>query len=164
MALEATPLSVASDGNMRVALVPSGSNPLSVAVLNGGTTKLITYSMTGDGYNRSATQNTINDPRLASKQDFQLPGTIEESLELTYIFGDTNDVAYPALTPGLTVFLTDRRSIDNATDFAVGQKADVLTVRLGLQRKNAPAKNSPQTVTQTGFIVAQTKYDQLLVA
>lgn len=164
MVLEATPLSVASDGNMRVAVVPTGSNPLSVAVLGGVTTKSITFSLTGDGYNRAADQASIADPRLASIQDYELPGTTTETLELTYIFGDTNDVAAPALTPGTVVQIVDRRSIPNSTDWTIGQKADVLIVKLGLQRKNAPAKNSPQTMTQKCFVIGATKYDQALVA
>jgi hypothetical protein len=164
MALEATPLSVASDGNLRVAVVPSGANALSVAILTGGTTKLITYSLTPDGFNRGVTENTVDDPRLSLKQTFSRPGTSTETLELKYVFGDTNDVAKPALTEGLSVQIVDRRSIDNAVDWTIGQKVDVLTVILGKQRKDAPAANGIQTITQTAFVISATKYDQALIA
>lgn len=164
MAAEPTPLSVASDGNLRVAVVPSGSNPLSAAILTGGTTKLITYSLTPDGWNRAVTENTVDDPRLSLKQTFSRPGTSSETLEMKYVFGDTNDVAKPALTEGLQVFLVDRRSLPNATEWAVGQKVDVLTVVLGKQRKDAPAANGIQTITQTAFVVSATQFDAALVA
>lgn len=164
MVLEATPLSVASDGNLRIAVVPSGSNPLSVAILAATTTKLITYSLTPDGWNRAVTENTVDDPRLANKQAFSRPGTSTETLEMKYVYGDTNDVAKTVLTEGTTVYLVDRRSIPNATEWTTGQKVDVLTVILGKQRKDAPAANGVQTVTQTAFVIAATQTDQALVA
>jgi hypothetical protein len=164
MAAEPTPLSVASDGNLRVAVVPTGSNPLSVAILTGATTKLITYSLTPDGWNRAVTENTVDDPRLSLKQTFSRPGTSSETLELKYVYGDTNDVAKPALTEGLQVFLVDRRSVTNATEWTIGQKVDVLTVILGKQRKDAPAANGIQTITQTAFVVSATQYDASLIA
>lgn len=164
MALEATPLSVASDGNLRVGVVPTGSNPLSVAILTGGTTKLITYSLTPDGWNRAVTENTVDDPRLSLKQTFSRPGTYSETLELKYVYGDTNDVAKPSLTEGLQVFLVDRRSVPNATEWTIGQKVDVITVILGKQRKDAPAANGIQTITQTAFVISSTQYDAPLVA
>jgi hypothetical protein len=164
LTLEATPLSVASDGNLRIGWVPSGGNPLSVAILTGGTSKLVTYSMTPDGWNRAVTENTVDDPRLSLKQTFSRPGTSAETLEIKYVFGDTNDVAKPLLLESTQGFFVDRRSVPNATEWTVGQKVDVLTVILGKQRKDAPAANGLQTITQTAFIIASTQYDAVLIA
>lgn len=164
MTAEATPLSVASDGNLRVAFVPSGSNPLSVAILAGATTKLLTYSLTPDGWNRTVTENTVDDPRLSLKQVFSRPGNSTEALEIQYVFGDTNDVAKVALVEATAGFFVDRRSVPNATDWATGQKVDVITFIAGKQRKNPPAANGIQTISQTCFITALTQYDATLVA
>jgi hypothetical protein len=164
MTAEATPLSINSDGNMRIAFVPSGSNPLSAAILAGATTKLITYSLTPDGWNRSTTENSIDDPRLSLKQTFSRPGTFTESLEVTYIYGDTNDVAKVALAEGTAGFLVERRSVPNATDWAVAQKVDVLTILCGKQRKNAPAANGIQTITQTIYLTSVTQTDAAIIA
>jgi hypothetical protein len=164
MTLEATPLSVASDGNMRIAFVPTGSNPLSVAILTGGTTKLITYSLTPDGWNRGVTENSIDDPRLSLKQTFSRPGTFTESLEITYVYGDAADVAKIALVEGTAGFFVERRSLPNATDWTIAQKVDVLQILCGKQRKNAPAANGIQTITQTIYLTGVTQIDQALIA
>ena len=55
MALETAPASQASTGNWRITYIPSG-NALSVAILNGGTAKPLTYSFTPDGFNRTITE------------------------------------------------------------------------------------------------------------
>lgn len=164
MTLEATPLSVASDGNLRIAAVPTGSDPTSVAVLAATTTKLITYSLTSDGWNRAKTENTVTDDRLSNKQSFARPGTATETLEVTYVYGDTNDVAKTVLIEGTTLQFVDRRSVPNATEWATGQKVDIITAICGAQRKNAPAKDGTQTISQTMFIIATTRTDVALVA
>jgi hypothetical protein len=140
MPAETTPLSINSDGNMRIAFVPTGSNPLSVAILGGATTKLITYSLTPDGWNRGVTENTIDDPRLSLKQTFSRPGTFSETLEITYVYGDTNDVAKIALVEGTAGFFVERRSLPNATDWTIAQKVDVLTFVAGSSGRTRPCR------------------------
>jgi hypothetical protein len=98
MALEATPASVATDGNLRITFVDDASNPLSVAALNGGDD--ITYSLTPSGFTHGITENNIDDPRLTLKQIFNRPGTSTETLALQYIWGDADDVAYSVLDRG----------------------------------------------------------------
>ena len=164
MALEPTPLSVASDGNLLVAFVPSGSNPLSVAILAGGTTKAITYSLTPSGFNRATTQDTINDERLTLAQLLEQAGRIKESLEVEYVFGDAGDVAKVALTEGVAGFIVARYAIPNATAWTIAQKVDVIPIRCGKQAKSAPTANGVFTIKQKLFVTGSVTTDGVLIA
>ena len=73
MALEATPASVATDGNLRITFVDDAANPLSVADLDTGVD--ITYSLTPSGFTHTVNENSVDDPRLTLKQTFNSPGT-----------------------------------------------------------------------------------------
>jgi hypothetical protein len=161
MALEATPASVATDGNLRITFVDDASNPLSVAALASGDD--ITYSLTPSGFTHGITENNIDDPRLTLKQIFNRPGTSTETLALQYIWGDADDVAYSVLTEGTKGFLVVRYATPNATAYATGQKVDVLTVLAGKQRRDAPTANGLFTISQNLYITDVTKNDQTLV-
>lgn len=163
MTLEATPLSVAWDGNLRIGFVPSG-NALSVAVLIAATTKLITYSLTPSGFARATTQDTISDERLTLVQLLEQPGRVKESLEVEYVFGDTGDVAAVALAQNVTGFIVARYAIPNATEWTVGQKVDVIPIKCGIQMKNAPTANGVQTKKQKLFVNGSVITDGVLIA
>ena len=162
MAAEAVPLSVAWDDNLRITFVPSGADPLSVAVLGGATAKDLTYSL--KTFNRAITEAVINDPRLTLKQILQKRGKITETLEVNYVFGDAADVAYAALAEGTEGFLVLRYSVSNSTAWAAAQTVDVITIECGRQRKDAPVENGVQTVTQTLFITDVSADDSVTVA
>jgi hypothetical protein len=166
MALEATPASVASDGNLRIVFLPSSTTaPKSVANLSGGTAIPLTYSLTADGWSYAKNENTVADPRLTLKQTFDRPGTFTETLTLKYVYGDpTNDVARPALTEGTTGFIVARFAIPNATAWTVGQTVDVFTILCGAQRKDAPAANGLFTLSQTIYLTSVTQTDVTTVA
>ncbi len=164
MTLEDTPKSVPTDGNLRIAFVPAGSNAKSVAILNGGTTKLITYSLTPAGFNRGVTEETVSDERLTLRQLLEAAGTIGETLEVQYVFGDAADVAAPALAEGVEGTIVARYAVPNATDFAVAQKVDLIPIRCGRQRKDAPTRNGVFTKTQKLFVVGVVENDVALVA
>lgn len=164
MALEATPLSVASDGNLRVAFVPSGSNGKSVAILNAATTKPLTYSLTPTGLNRTITENSVEDARLTLKTVLSRPGTSTQTLELQYVFGDAADVAKTALVEGTAGFIVIRYALPNATDYAVGQKIDLIPVLAGKQRKDAPTANGVFSITQSFYVTGVPEDDAILVA
>jgi hypothetical protein len=161
MALEATPASVATDGNLRITFVDDASNPLSVAALNGGDD--ITYSLTPSGFTHGITENNIDDPRLTLKQIFNRPGTSTETLALQYIWGDADDVAYNVLAEGTKGFLVVRYATPNATSYTTGQKVDVITILAGKQRRDAPTANGLFTISQNLYITDVTKNDQTLV-
>lgn len=163
MALEATPLSVASDGNLLVAFVPTG-NPLSVANLNAATTKAITYSMTPGGFNRATTQEMVDDQRLTLVQYLQQIGRVKETLEIDYVFGDAGDVAGAALTQGTTGTIVVRYAVPNATAWTVGQKVDAIPIRCGIQQKSAPTANGVFTKKQMLAVTGVVQTDAVLVA
>ena len=163
MALEATPLSVASDGNLLVLFVPTG-NPLSLANLTAGTTKPITYSLTPTGFNRATSQEMVQDDRLTLVQYLQNLGRVKETLDVTYVFGDAGDVASAAMTPGTAGWIVVRYAVPNATALAVGQKVDAIPVKCGAQEKSAPTANGVFTKKQMLAITGAVQTDAILVS
>jgi hypothetical protein len=162
MAQETVPGAVASDDNLRIAFVPGVVDATSAATLTGATTKDITYSL--KAFNRTITEATIDDPRLTLKQVLQQPGRITETLEIQSVFGGTDDVAKVALAEGTLGSIVARYAVANADDWTVGDIVDVIPVRCGRQRKDAPTENGVWTFTQTLFVTDVTKNDVPLVA
>lgn len=163
MPLDAIPASSQSDGRWKIAYVPSG-NPLSVAIVKGASSKNLTYSFTPDGFNWSITQAEVADPRLTLMQDLSRPGKKKETLELKYVDSAATDSAAAVLPEGTSGFFVVRRGTDNATDWAVGQKVDVITFTLGAQRPDAPTENGVDTISQTAYITSVTQRQVTLVA
>lgn len=163
MGLEATPLSVASDGNFTVWFVPTG-NPLSVANLTAVTTKAITYSLTPGGFNRATTQEMVDDQRLTLVQYLQNLGRVKETLEVDYVFGDAGDVASAAMTQGTTGWIVARYAVPNATAPTVSQKVDAIPIKCGIQQKSAPTANGVFTKKQMLAVTGAVITDGVLVA
>lgn len=164
MALEPVPASSASDGRWRITYVPVGGNALSVAILNGGTSKPITYSLTPDGYNHAISQAEATDPRLTLIQNLNRPGKVTETLEIKYVASADANSADTLFVAGLEGQLNVRRGVDNATVATVGQKADVVTFQAGVKRPDPPTENGVDTVSQTLYITAPTVRGALIVA
>jgi len=167
MALETTPGSVATDGNLAIWFVPygAGTNPASKAIIDGGTTKRITYSLTPDGFNHTTDEATVEDGRLTLKQQLQAAGVVTDNLELSYVYGATDDVARVALAEGTKGWLVVRYAVDNAAAVtATTDKVDILPIRCGVQRKSAPARNATFTITQKQFVTGTVLRDQVVVA
>lgn len=163
MPLDSVAQSSQSDGRWKVAYVPSG-NPLSVAIVKGATSKNLTYSFTPDGFNWSITQSEVEDKRLTLVQDLTRPGKKKETLETKYVASADADSAAVVLAEGTVGFFVVRRGIDNATDWAVGQKVDVITFTAGAQRPDAPVENGVDTISQTQYITNVTQRQVTLVA
>lgn len=165
MAVEQTPASSASDGRWRITYVPSGSNALSVAILNGATAKPVTYGLTADGWNHTVTQATAEDKRLTLVTDLSRPGRITEALEITYVKSTTTDSADVIFVEGLEGQLLVRRAVANTTTHtATTQKGDLITFIAGTKRPNPPVENGVDTISQTLYITSPTLRDQTLVA
>lgn len=166
MALEETPGSVATDGNLTAWFVPhaEGANPASKAILDAPTTKRITYSLTPDGWNHTIDEATIEDARLTLKQVLQEAGTITDNLELSYVYGADDDVASVALVEKTRGWLVARYAVPNEADVTVDDIVDVIPVRCGVQRKAAPARNATFTKMQKMFIKGTVLRDQAVVA
>lgn len=163
MPLDAIPASSQSDGRWKIAYVPSG-NPLSVAIIKGATSKNLTYSFTPDGFNWAITQAEVADPRLTLVQDLTRPGKKKETLELKYVDSAATDAAAMVLPEGTSGFFVIRRGTDNATDWTVGQKVDVITFTAGAQRPDAPTENGVDTISQTVYITSVTQRQVTLIA
>lgn len=164
MALDPIPASWQSDGNWTITYIPTGSNPLSVAILNGATAKDLTYSFTPDGFNYSTAETEVPDKRLTLIQDLSRPGKTKDSLELKYVDSDDAASAATLLVPGLAGFFVVRRKVANGAVYAIGQKPDVITFVLGAQRIQPPTENGLDVYAQTVYFTSVTQPKATLVA
>ena len=168
MAAELVPASTQSDGRWRITNVPSGSNAKSVAILNGATSKPLTYGIAAGGWNHTTNQSTVEDKRLTLVQDLSRPGKLTETLEITVVESDDAASADRILS-GLAASQAEsqfvvRRAVANADTHAVGQRADVITGVVGVRRPDAPVENGVDTAKYTVFITKPTDRDVTLVA
>jgi hypothetical protein len=165
MPLDAIPTAFPSDGNWTVTWVPSGSNPLSVAILNGATAIDMTYSFTQDGFAYAISQDNVEDKRLTLKQNLSAAGRFTETLALRYVRSKDLLSAYVTLKEGVSGFFVVRRGVLNGTAYAVStQTVDVLTITLGKQSPDAPTENGLDYVSQNVYFTAATQPDAVLVA
>jgi hypothetical protein len=164
MTASPTPGSISTVGMFRLWFVPAGSNPKSLAVLNGATTKDITYSLTPGGWRPNTTENTVSDGRFTQKQVLNRKGNFMTALEVQYTYGAIDDIAYPTLVVDVAGFIVVREGVDNAVDPAVAQLVDIFAIKAGFQRKDPPAENALKTITQGLYITAPNQVDQALVA
>lgn len=168
MALESVPASSQSDGRWRITNVPSGSNAKSVAILNGGTAKPITYGIVAGGWNYSRTQATVEDKRLTLVQDLSRPGKITETLEVTVV-ESPDPASADRILAGLaasqaeTQFLV-RRAVANGDTHATGQIGDLITGVVGVRRPQAPVENGVDTAMYAIYMTQPTQTDVTLVA
>lgn len=168
MALEAVPASSQSDGRWRIHYVPTGSNALSAAILNGATAKPLTYGLTADGWDHQTTQASVEDKRLTLIQDLTRPGRVSETANLKVVVSTTSDSADVILsglaTSGAEAQFAVRRAVANETTFATSQKVDVLTGVVGVRRVDPPTENGVDTAQYTIFITKPTQRDATVVA
>jgi hypothetical protein len=160
MAAEAIPQSVNSDGNLRITAVAEADDAKSVADL--GTGFDLTYSL--KTFNRTITEAVVDDARLTLKQVLQQPGKTTESIEVQGVFGDAADVAYEQCAPGTILNVAVRYSVPNETAWTAAQVADILHVKCGARRKDAPVENGVQTYTQTWYPIQPSEEDAVIVA
>lgn len=162
MALDPVPASSQSDGRWKIAFVASGDDPLSVADLIAADD--VTYSFTADGFDWQITETLTEDKRLTLDQNLSAPGRSTETLNLRYV--DSTDAASAAvLFPnGTEGFFVVRRGIPNATEWTIAQKVDVITVRLGKQRPDAPTENGVDTISQQAAVTDVTQQKVTLAA
>ena len=160
MTAEAVPLSVNSDGNLRITATAEADSAASVAKLAAGSD--LTYSL--KTFNRTVAQATVDDPRLTLEQVLSRPGKTTETIEVQGVFGDDDDVAYTLCTPGTVLNVAVRYSIPNSTAWTIAQVADILHVKCGARRKDAPTENGVQTYTQSWYPVLPSEEDAAIVA
>lgn len=168
MAIEPTPASSQSDGRWRIWNVPSGSNAKSVAILNGGTSKAITYGLTADGFAYSLTQASVEDKRLTLIQDLTRPGKISETVELKAVasadVASADQILSGLSVSGLESQFVVRRAVANDVVATVAQVVDIITGVVGVRRPDAPVENGVDTASYTIFVTQPTQRQQVLVA
>lgn len=157
---EAIPLSVNSDGNLRITAVAWAEDAKSVADLATGDD--LTYSL--KTFNRTTAEANIADPRLTLKTVLSKRGKTTETIEVQGVFGDDADVAYTVCAPGTKLKIAARYSIDNATAWTAAQVADILYIECGARRKDAPVENGVQTYTQSWYPIQPSEEDVALSA
>lgn len=160
MAAEAVPISVNSDDNLRITAVAEADDAKSAADLAAGDD--LTYSL--KTFTRTIAEATVDDPRLTLLQNLSRPGKTTETIEVQGIFGDAGDVAYDVCAPGTILNIAVRYSVPNSTAWTAAQVADILHVKMGARRKDAPAENGIQTYTQSWYPVELTEEDAAIGA
>lgn len=135
----------AADGQGLVLFVPTIADPSAptAAELTAATVKKLTYSLVPDGFRHETTENVINSGRYTLKQILELPGTITDTLEVQYVYTNTDsDIARLALTPGVEGYIVHRLGYPNETAPAAEQVVDVIPITAGIQRKVPPTANT----------------------
>ncbi len=166
MPLSTVEQSVASDGNRKIIFIPgAASNPLSLAILTGGTAKDLTYSFTEDGLDTTGTKSDVTDDRYTLQQTLSAPGkTAYGPFAIKYVFGGPSEVARVALTEATIGFLVIRFATPNATAFATGQKVDAFKINPGRQMKNPPTANGVELMSQKLYVIDVAILDGVIVA
>jgi hypothetical protein len=163
------PMSVTTNGTVAVKFVTAIADPAAPTdtEINAESSIDLSCYLTGDGYNAETSENTVEDPRLCSKQIFEARGDFTDTLELTYVFNPgspTDDAARIGLPAGTTGFLVTRWAVDSEDAYAADDIVDVIPVEMGIQRKNTPARNSVHRITQKAFITGPVRRDVEVVA
>ncbi|WP_336647524.1 phage tail tube protein [Microbacterium sp. MMO-10] len=147
MPLEATQNGVAADGNGRVLWVPAIADPGNpkLSELTAAGVKPLTYGLTADGFNHTITENAITTGRYTLAQIIELAGTVQDALELKYVYNRTSPTPTETAlgTAGTAGFVVHQLGYPNATALAAAQKINaVIPCKTGIARDNPPTANS----------------------
>ena len=165
----AIPASMPSDGTLKVTFVTTiaGLAGPTLAEVNAGTSKELSCYLTADGWNPTTEESAVVDSRLCSKQDFEQPGRVSESLDIKYVWNTValDDVARTTLVKGTVGFLVLRWGLDADVAYAATtQKVDVYPIKTGVQKKAPPEANSVLRIDQKAFITAEVRRDVAILA
>ena len=139
------PEGVSAEGNIKVAFVPTIATLTAPAIATEikatGSVDLSCYITSEFGVNRE--QSTGEDRRLCSKEVFQALGRVSNSVPATeYVYepqaaaASPTNKAYDTLKKGVKGYLVIRYGLDaRTTDWATGQKVDIVPVECGVQAK-----------------------------
>lgn len=156
---------VASDGTGLLLFVPKGGiadiNAPSEAELTAVSVKKLTYSLIPGGFNHTTTENPVTSGRWTARQVIELPGTIQDSVELTYVTTQTNnDIARTVLAEGTEGYLVVREAIPNGTPIQDGQLVTVIPGRAGVQRTVPPTENTEWQKIQRWYVTDEVARDK----
>lgn len=163
------PVSVPSDGTLRVDYVPALADPLAPTITEltaVGAQELSAY-ITGDGWQPTSDQQSVTDERLASTQTFEKPGRKSKSLTIVYVHNPadpTNNEAYITLAEGTIGYIVARWGVPRGQAWAAGDLVDVWPIEAGEQVKNWNGLNSLHTTTQRLFVIGPVVNDAEVAA
>ena len=152
--------STPADGNVLVKIVPAVADldaPTLVEANAAGAVDISCY-LTSDGYAPSVDEQVTTDERLCSKQTFEQPGRVTNTLDLTYIDNTnapneaTDNQAKETLIPGSQHVLLVRRGLPYEDALAAGQKVTLFPIKPGVYRELPPEANSVLKIMQKQFI------------
>lgn len=160
---ETVPAGAPADGRAAVIYAPAiaGAAGPTVAEASGGTAKPLTYSLVGDGFRHETTEDVIQSERYTLKQLLEEPGGVTDTLEVQYI---ADSPAQTALPEGTTGFIIHRVGVLNETNFAAGQKVDIIPFKAGIQRKVPPTRNTHLQRVQKLFVTGPVRRDVAVLA
>jgi hypothetical protein len=163
------PAAVSTNGTMLAIFVTAIANPAvpKLTEINAVSSIDLSCYLTGEGLNTDTTENTIEDPRLCSKQVYEARGDFTDTMELTYVFNldsPADDEARIGLPAGTRGFIVLRWAVDSDVAMATGDLVDVYPVELGVQRKNTPTRNGVHKITQKPFVIGAVQRDVAVVA
>jgi hypothetical protein len=163
------PASVTSDGMDKVVWVPTLADPANPALseLTAGSVKDLSSYLTDSGWTPGTNEETVNDPRLCSRQVFARAGRFSDTLQLTYVYNilePTEDVARVTLVHLTEGYIVARWGDDYEASFAADDVVDVYPVQAGVQVKMPPTANTPLMIQQTMHITAPGVQRDVVVA
>ena len=164
MAGGAIPESMPSDGTLKVTFVPVWDGK--VATLEGATAQDLSCYLTADGWAPGTDEAVVTDSRLCTKQEFEQPGRVTETLEITYVWNTDveEDEARQTLKRGTVGYLVTRWGIDYQDAYTATQEVDVYPIKTGIARKQPPEANTVHKIMQKAFVTGEVLRDQKLVA
>ncbi|WP_416902759.1 hypothetical protein [Micromonospora echinospora] len=163
------PKSVKSDGTLTLRYVQTLADPTApkLTEINAVTSQDLHGYITGDGWQPSGEQATVNDERIASDQTFEKPGRKSKSLTIVAVHNpaspDDNE-AYLTLAEGVTGYVLARYGVPRTQAWAVDDITDVWPIEAGEPMKQWNGANSVHTYTQRLFVPAEMVSDAVVVA
>jgi len=152
MTLSVSEPSVGSVGYLRTWWIPGATKP-TFADISAETTKDITYSFAGDGFNPSSSDSTVTDTRQTRKVNPTKISTSTVTVTSEFVAaGTTDDVARLALVEGTEGWFARRPLVANEQEPASADLFELYHVVCGPQ---SPVKTSGdiQTITQGYSII-----------
>lgn len=157
-----------SDGNVKVSFVPAVANigaPTVTELTAAGAVDL-ECRITADGLDVSADEDTIDNSKLCDVENYEEPGRIKHSIELTITRADIEetDTPYETIKRGTKGFLAIRYGIPHDTAYAAAQDIQIYTIRAGAQRYVKPEANSTVRYQQKMFVNGPSELDAVVAA
>lgn len=163
--------STPADGNVLVKILPAVADLDAPTLLEANAAGAIDIScyLTSDGYAPSVDEQVATDERLCSRQTYEQPGRVTNSLDLTYIDNTnapneaTDNKAKETLIPGSEHVLLVRRGLPYEDALAAGQKVTLFPIKPGVYRELPPEANSVLKIMQKEFVTGPVSRSVALV-